>query len=295
LEEILKLDSRTMTVTLECAGNSRGFLVPKENGVLWELGAVSNAKWKGVSLADVLDRAGVSKNAVDVVLVGADSGPVADPKSPGPINFARSIPIEKVKKHEALLAYEMNGDPLSAAHGFPLRAIVAGWYGMASIKWLSRIVVTDKAFDGFFQSLEYSYFVRKNGLPSVVPITEMQVKASIARPTLYEVIPSGTKYRMHGAAWAGESSIAKVEVSTDGGKTWKEAKLLGEPVPFAWRLWEYAWDVPTTKGRVTCMARATDSKSRIQPMERDPDRRNYMISHVLPIEVNIHPTPSQNR
>jgi DMSO/TMAO reductase YedYZ molybdopterin-dependent catalytic subunit len=294
LEEVLKSESRTMTVTLECAGNSRGFLVPKENGVLWELGAVSNAKWKGVSLADLLDRAGVSKNAVDVVLVGADAGPVADPKSPGPISFARSVPIEKVKKNEVLLAYEMNGNLLPVAHGFPLRAIVAGWYGMASIKWLSRIVVLDKPFDGFFQSIEYSYFERKNGLPSLVPITAMQVKAEIARPTLYEVIPAGTKYRMHGAAWAGESSIAKVEVSTDGGKTWNGAKLLGEPVPFAWRLWEHSWDVPMTKGRTTCMVRATDSQGRIQPMERDPDRRNYMISHVLPIEVNIHSASSQD-
>jgi DMSO/TMAO reductase YedYZ molybdopterin-dependent catalytic subunit len=295
LDSISKLESRTMTVTLECAGNSRGFLVPKENGVLWELGAVSNAKWKGVSLADILDRAGSSKNAVDVVLVGADAGPVADPKSPGPINFARSVPIEKVKKNEVLLAYEMNGDPLSVAHGFPLRAIVAGWYGMASIKWLSRIVVLDKPFDGFFQSIEYSYFERKNGLPSLVPITQMQVKAAIARPTLYEVIPAGTKYRMHGAAWAGEASIAKVEVSTDGGKTWNGANILGEPIPFSWQLWEYTWDVPMTKGRTICMARATDSKGRIQPMERDLDRRNYMISHVLPIEVTIHAASSKNR
>jgi DMSO/TMAO reductase YedYZ molybdopterin-dependent catalytic subunit len=187
----------------------------------------------------------------------------------------------------------MNGAPLPAAHGYPLRAIVAGWYGMASIKWLSRIVVLEKPFDGFFQSIEYSYFQKKHGLPTLVPITEMMVKASIARPTLQEVIPAGKKYRMHGAAWAGESSIVKVEISTDGGKTWAGAILLGESVPFAWRLWEFTWDVPAKPGRYTCMARATDKQGRTQSLERDTDRRNYMISHVQPIEVNVEPVPSR--
>src|SRR5262249_36976692 len=109
LDDLLKLESKTRAVTLECAGNSRGFLVPKENGVLWELGAVSTAKWRGVPLAAVLEKAGVKQGAVDVVLVGADSGAVADPKSPGAINFARSLPLEKARKDSVLLAYEMNG------------------------------------------------------------------------------------------------------------------------------------------------------------------------------------------
>jgi DMSO/TMAO reductase YedYZ molybdopterin-dependent catalytic subunit len=287
LDDLHKLESKTVTATLECAGNSRGFLIPKENGVLWESGAVSTAKWKGVSLAQLLERAGVKDNAVDVVLVGADSGAVADPKSPGAINFARSLPLNKARKESVLVAYEMNDAPLPTAHGYPLRAVVGGWYGMASIKWLTGVIVTTTRFDGFHQSIEYSYFERQNGQPSLVPITEMQVKSAIARPALMEVVPAGKKYRMHGAAWAGESTVTKIEVSADGGRTWKEAKLLSDPVDFCWRLWEHHWDVPLKAGRYTVMARATDARGRKQPMERDLDRRSYMISHVLPIEVEV--------
>jgi DMSO/TMAO reductase YedYZ molybdopterin-dependent catalytic subunit len=178
----------------------------------------------------------------------------------------------------------MNGADLAAAHGFPLRAVVGGWYGMASIKWLRRIVVTDRPFNGFFQSMDYSYYERREGLPVVSPITEMQVKAQIARPTAQEVVPLKKAYRIHGAAWAGESNVTRVEVSTDGGKTWGQAKLLGKEVPFSWRLWEFSW-TPAKAGRATLMARATDARGRTQPLQRDADRRNYMISHVLPTEV----------
>src|SRR5260370_15179880 len=158
---------------------------------------------------------------------------------------------------------------------------------MASIKWLTEIIVTKKRFEGFHQSIEYSYFERENGQPSVVPITEMQVKSAIARPALMEVVPAGKKYRMHGAAWSGESTVTKVEVSADGARTWKEAKLVGDPVNFCWRLWEYQWDVPMKTGRYTVMARATDARRRKQPIAHEPDRRSYMVSHVLPIEVEV--------
>ena len=286
-EELRKLRAVTMMATLECAGNNRAFLVPKARGVAWQLGAVGNAEWTGVPLSALLERAGVRDGAVEVILEGADTGSVAAPGGPaGNIAFARSLPLAKARRPEVILAYRMNGVDLPIAHGFPLRAVVAGWYGMASIKWLKRIVVTDRPFAGYFQTIDYSYFERRDGLPVVTPITEMQVKAQIARPREGEVVPVKTAYRVHGAAWTGEGDIARVEISSDGGKTWATARLRGKPVPFCWRLWEWNW-TPNRAGRVTLLARASDTRGRVQPLTRDPDRRNYLISHSLPVTVDV--------
>jgi DMSO/TMAO reductase YedYZ molybdopterin-dependent catalytic subunit len=288
LDELTNLASRTLTATLECAGNGRVFLTPKVRGVAWELGAVGNAEWTGVPLAAVLEKAGVRSQAVEVILEGADEGEVNDdPKSPGRIHFARSLPLAKARKPEVLLAYRMNGAALTPSHGYPLRAVVAGWYGMASIKWLTRLVVTDRPFQGFFQSYDYTYFERRHGLPSMVPITAMEVKAQLARPARGDTVLARSAVRVTGAAWAGESEVAKVEVSSDAGRTWVEAKLLDKPVPFAWRLWEFTWKTPERAGRHTLMVRATDQSGRVQPSQRDRDRRTYLINHLLPVEVEV--------
>ena len=290
-DDLLKMPSRTHFALLECSGNSRVFLVPRAEGVPWELGAVSNAEWTGVPLAAVLDRAGLKSDAVEVVGEGADSGVLPgnreEPKSPGKIPFARSLPLVKARKPEVLLAYKMNGADLSAAHGFPVRLLVPGWYGMASVKWLKRIIVTDRPFPGFFQTMVYSYYERRGGLPVLVPTTELQVKAEIARPARQEIVRTGSAYRVHGAAWTGESDVRKVEVSTDSGKNWAEARLLDRSVRYAWRLWEYSWQVPKKAGPYTLMARATDARGRVQPTKRDPDRRNAIVNHPLPIEVEV--------
>jgi DMSO/TMAO reductase YedYZ molybdopterin-dependent catalytic subunit len=287
-EEFKKLPSKTLAATIECAGNSRGFLVPKASGVLWEFGGIGNAEWTGVSLSDVLERAGIKEGAVEVVLEGADTGSInSDPKSPGEVHFERSLPLDKAKRPEVILAYKMNGKELTPEHGFPVRAVVAGWYGMASVKWLRRLTVTTTPFLGFWQTSQYSYWKRVDGRPSLVPVTEMQVKSSIARPSLHEQVPSGTAYRVHGAAWAGEADIAKVEVSVDGGSTWSPARLLGDSVPYCWRLWEYDWKTPQKPGTYRLMSRATDSRGRTQATKHDHDRRAYMISHVIPVDVSV--------
>jgi DMSO/TMAO reductase YedYZ molybdopterin-dependent catalytic subunit len=287
-DELRKLPARTLTATLECTGNGRVFLVPRAKGVAWEFGAVSTATWTGVPLAALLDRAGIRDEAVEVILEGADTGEIGEePKSPGKIHFARSLPLAKARQDNVLLAYGMNGQDLPPAHGFPLRAVVAGWYGMASIKWLTRLVVIDRPFQGYFQTFDYTTFERRAGLPVLVPITELEVKAQIARPAPDEVVPADTTYRVHGAAWSGESDVSKVEVSTDGGKAWAEARLLDKAVRNAWRLWELEWHTPKQAGRHTLLARATDRRGRVQPLRRDPDRRNYLISHVLPVEVEV--------
>ncbi|WP_205679145.1 sulfite oxidase [Aquisphaera insulae] len=286
LDELKALPPQTRTAMLECAGNGRVFLVPKAKGLLWETGAVGNAEWTGVPLKALLERAGVKEGAVDVILEGSDKGKVEEePKSPGEIPFARSVPLAKALG-DVLLAYRMNGHALSPEHGFPVRAIVPGWYGMASVKWLSRVIVADRPFAGYFQTLDYSIFERIHGEPTLVPLTENAVKAQVARPARDEVIPKGEKYRVFGAAWAGEARVARVEVSVDGGRSWAEARLLGEPAHHTWRLWEWNWS-PERSGRHSIMARATDERGRAQPPKRDTDLRTVMIHHVVPVDVMV--------
>lgn len=288
-DELRRMPSTSITSLLECSGNGRIFLDPPQLGIRWELGGVGNAKWTGIPLATLLERAGVKPGAVDVILEGADSGKFAPPqtKSPGEIPYARSLPLEKARQPEVLLAYQMNGEDLPPRHGFPARVVVSGWYGMASVKWLSRIIVTNRPFQGYFQTMSYVIWERRHDLATLTPVTEMQVKAEIARPAPFEVVPKGQPYRMHGAAWTGDSEVEKVEVSTDGGKTWAEAKLTGDASRFTWRLWEYTWQVPSQPGRRFVMARATDKRGQTQPSERDPDRRDAMINHLLPIEIEV--------
>ncbi len=286
-DELLAMEAQTITATLECAGNNRIFLEPKVKGVQWELGGVGNASWKGVPLSAVLERCKPKPAAIEAILDGADEGKVDKTPTPaGKITYCRSVPLAKAMS-DVLLAYEMNGEPLSASHGFPLRAIVPGWYAMASVKWLRSIIVTDKPFNGFYQSLDYSYWDRSGPLPSLAPLTEQAVKAEIARPTTGETVSANSSYRVHGAAWAGEALVQKVELSFDGGSTWNEAALLGDSVPNSWRLWEFAWSTPSIPGRLTVLARATDSRGRTQTNERSSDRGTYMINHLLPIEVEI--------
>ena len=286
-DELLSLESRTIPATLECAGNSRNFLEPKVKGVAWGLGAVGNAQWTGVPLSILLHRAGVKAGASEVILEGMDEGPLEEPKRPsGNVRFARSIPIAKARE-DVLLAYKINGEELPQQNGFPLRAIVPGWYAVASIKWLERIIVTDKPFTGYYQTLDYSYWERREELAELVPIREMQIKAEIAKPIEGEPVPANSNVRVHGAAWTGDGEITKVELSTDGGATWNNAKLIDKAAPYAWRLWEFEWHAPAKAGKQTLIARATDSRGRTQPTERDPDRGTYMINHLLPIDVEV--------
>jgi DMSO/TMAO reductase YedYZ molybdopterin-dependent catalytic subunit len=286
-EQLLKFESVTIPVTLECAGNNRSFLEPKVKGVQWGLGAVGTAEWTGVPLSSLLNRARVKANACEVVLEGADGGMLEDPKGPpGKLHFARSIPLEKART-DVLLAYKMNGNDLPPQNGFPVRAIVPGWYAVASIKWLQRIIVTDQPFSGYYQTIDYAYWKRRAEEPELAPVTELQIKAEIAKPAEGETVPANSSVRVYGAAWTSDGEITKVEVSTNGGATWTDANLLGESKSNAWRLWEFNWQTPAAPEKQTLIARATDSLGRTQPVLRDPDRGTYMISHLLPIDVEV--------
>lgn len=287
-DQIKSLPAKTLTSTLECAGNNRIFLSPPARGVQWELGGTSTAVWKGVSLADVLGLAELQPEAKEVILEGADSGEVKEePKPNGPIHYARSLPIAKALDQDVLLVYEMNGEQLTPEHGFPLRAIVPGWYAMASVKWLRRIIASVQSFEGYFQTTDYAYWQWRDGHPVRVPITTMLVKAEIAYPRPNQTVERNQAMTLTGAAWAGERLIAKVEVSDDSGASWAQARLVGEPVRYAWQLWEHEWQSPPHPGKVTLMARATDDAGQTQPSAHDPDRDNYMINFCLPIAVEV--------
>jgi DMSO/TMAO reductase YedYZ molybdopterin-dependent catalytic subunit len=288
LEVLKKMPTVAKSAVLECAGNGRVFLAPQARGLQWGNGGVGNAKWTGVPLGAVLELAGVKAGAGDVVLIGADSGAItSDPPSPGPIHFDRGIPLAKAKKDETLLVWDMNGEPLPASHGAPLRAIVGGWYGVASVKWLTRIVVLDRPHAGFWQTMDYAIWERNDGgLLKLVPVTTTQPKAIILSPAPEEVVKVGTDYTVRGLAWAGENAVEKVELSADGGKTWHAAEV-GAKSAFSWSVWQLKWSMPKTVGTVKLLARCTDEKGNTQPEKRDIDRRTYMINHLVPTEIIV--------
>jgi DMSO/TMAO reductase YedYZ molybdopterin-dependent catalytic subunit len=283
-EELRAMPSETRTVTLECAGNGRVFLVPKADGVQWQLGAIGTAEWTGVPLPALLDRAGMTDGVCEIVFDSLDQGvPKEEPLPPGEISFARSIPIALAR--DTLIAYRMNGEDLRPEHGFPARAIVPGQYGMASVKWLSEIRAVATPFRGYFQTTDYAYWGQdEHGSPARIPLRELAVKSQIARPFMDEVIAAGSDYRVFGAAW-GHGQVETVEFSADDGHTWHAAQFLDPQQPHVWRRWQFDWKVPRAAGPYTLKSRATDSDGKCQPDQHDQKYGTYRIHHVLPIKV----------
>ncbi len=287
-EELRSMRSETRVATLECAGNSRVFLVPQVQGAQWELGAVSNAEWTGVPLRALLERAGLEEDACEIVLEGADRGmPKEEPVPPEPISYAWSLPRAKAIQPEVLIAYQMNGRDLSPDHGFPVRAIVPGHYGMASVKWLTGIWAVREPFHGYWQTSDYAYWASMDGKPVRRPLGEMQLKSEIARPRVYETLVPNRIYTVSGAAWAGETDVTEIAVSTDGGRTWTEAEFLDPVRRHAWRRWKFNWLTPKQPGQYTLLARAKDAGGLIQPDRHDQNYGTYVINHSLPIEVFV--------
>src|ERR1700704_3174406 len=179
--DIRAMPSRTCIATLECAGNSRVFLVPPVSGAQWQLGAVGNAEWTGVSLSMLLERAGLADEVCELVLEGADRGvPTEEPKPPAPISYARSIPRARAMEPDVLIAYQMNGQDLTPDHGYPLRAVVPGHYGMASVKWLTQIRAEREPFRGYWQTSDYAYWDHLDGMPIRRALAEIELKSEIA-------------------------------------------------------------------------------------------------------------------
>jgi DMSO/TMAO reductase YedYZ molybdopterin-dependent catalytic subunit len=282
--DLARMEPHTVTNTLECAGNGRAFHHPHVPGVQWQRGAVGTARFSGPRLRDVLRRAGVKPTGKHVMFRGLDDVPGKVPP------FIRSIPIEKASDEDTLIAMRMNGAALTKHHGFPARALVPGWIGAASCKWLSEITVLDKEFDGNFMKPGYRWpnHPLKPGDPLNVDdshvVTALSVKSVIASPTDDWTTKSRTVH-ISGAAWAGESDIVKVEVSTDAGATWQAAQLGRDRSKYAWRLWSHSWKAPKA-GDYTILSRATDRQGRTQPATAEWNPSGYLYNAYD--QVNIH-------
>jgi DMSO/TMAO reductase YedYZ molybdopterin-dependent catalytic subunit len=286
--EIRAMPSRTCIATLECAGNSRVFLSPPVPGAQWELGAVGNAEWTGVPLCALLESAGLADEVCDIVLEGADRGvPSELPKPPGPIAYARSIPRTRAMQADVLVAYRMNGRDLTPDHGYPLRAIVPGHYGMASVKWLTNIAATAQSFQGYWQTSDYAYWEDFAGTPVRRPLAEMKLKSQIARPRVYERLEPNRPYTIFGAAWAGSTDATEIRISLDGGASWVQGDFLDPINRHAWRRWKYDWITPAEPGRYTLLARARGADQRTQPDRHNANFGSYVIDQPLPIEVFV--------
>ena len=285
LRDLAKVEKHTVINTLECAGNGRGFQQPHVPGIQWQKGAVGTARFTGPRLRDLLQRAGVKPTGKHVMFRGLDEVPGKVPP------FIRSIPIEKATDGDTLIATHMNDAPLSKHHGFPARSLVPGWIGAASCKWLSEIKVLDREFDGNFMKPGYR-FPNQPGKPGdpVNPdethvITTLSVKSVIATPVDGSTLKSRSIH-IQGVAWAGEADIARVEISTDSGATWKPAQLGREQSKYAWRLWTYPWKAPKA-GDYTLMARATDSQSRTQPETAVWNPNGYLYNAIDQVKIHV--------
>ena len=284
LADLQALPRQRRVATLECAGNRRTEFEPRPPGVPWQDGAVSSAEWEGVALADVLSLARPRAAAQELLLEGADQGMVAGGEPP--IRFARSLSRERALHPDTLLADRMNGDPLPADHGAPLRAVVPGRYGMDSVKWLVRLRLLDRAFDGHFQVNDYRLFPPAGSTAPPRPIGPVRVNSLITWPAGGAELRAGREIRLVGYAWSGSGAIRGVEVSVDGGATWKAAALVGPEAPHAWRLWELGWK-PEAPGAHRLAVRAVDSTGATQPEQADWNAKGYANNGVRRLEVQV--------
>jgi DMSO/TMAO reductase YedYZ molybdopterin-dependent catalytic subunit len=279
LNDLLSMPAKTMAVTLECAGNGRSLMSPPVEGEQWDLGAVSTAEWTGVPLADVLTQAGVFPAAREIVMRGADSA--ADP-SRDPNRFERSLALSDMRASPVLLAYAMNGEPLPKEHGYPVRAIVPGWYAVNSVKWLTHIELIGGKFEGHFQASRYVYESKRGGDVLTEPVRHQRVRALITQPEEGDTV-SGGRIEVRGLAWSGVAPIAQVEVSLNG-EDWQPARMLGQPNPYCWQPWELI--IQTTRPRdISIRARAVDEAGRTQPDQGEWNRLGYGNNSIQEIKV----------
>lgn len=279
-DDIKKFPKYTTTVTLECAGNNRSDLDPPVPGNQFQSGAVSTAVWAGVALRDILNKAEIEPNALEVLFQGADSG---KPVPGGPeMPYLRSLPMDVAMHPDTLVAYEMNGVELPIEHGYPLRLVVPGWYGMASVKWLTGIKVIDYDYEGFFQTDRY---VIENDEGVWEQLTQISIKSLISSPAPSDVLANESVY-VSGMAWSGSAEIREVEFSADSGETWQKATLAGPSERYAWQQWHITWTPPAT-GHYTLACRATDQAGNVQPMRTKWNTGGYVINGVRPVCVTV--------
>ena len=285
--DIRALPQRTLRVTMECAGNGRIHVRPRWQSMPWGHEAVSTAEWTGTPLRNVLAAAGIKGSfgpeVVEIAFVGADRGFDKGVEH----DFGRSLKSAMALSDDVLVVHAMNGQPLLPQHGFPLRLIVPGWFGMASVKWLDRIEVLTRPYDGFQQVGTYHYRDKSGGPP--VPVTTMRVKSLLKPPgmpdwyTRNRLVDRG-RVMLEGRAWAaGGRSVSRIEVAVDG--RWSEARLEAKPSPYAWQHWTFAWDA--VPGERVLMCRATDDAGNVQPLEAPYDSGGFGNNSVHRVAVTV--------
>ena len=285
LDEIKARPAKTLTVTMECAGNGRARLSPRPLSQPWLAEAVGTAAWTGTPLAGVLDDASAQDGATDVVFTGIDRGVQGGIEQ----QYERSLSLEDARRGEVLLVYAINGQPLPPQHGFPLRLVVPGWYGMTQVKWLRSITLIEGQFDGYQQARAYHY--RRSDGDAGEPVTRMLPRALMVPPGMPDFM-SRTRFLepsmplVEGRAWSGRGSIVRVEFSDDGGGTWSEAKLEPAPSPYAWRRWTYRWNA-SRPGEYELSARATDAAGNVQPVDQNWNLEGVQNNAVQRVHVVV--------
>ena len=285
LDELRKLPAHTITVTLECAGNGRGFFQPAVAGIQWEKGAVSTARFTGARFADVLKKAGVKTTGLNVEMHAADRPPGTMPA------FVRQVPMAKAMHPDTIVAYAMNGEPIPLVHGAPLRAVVPGWEGAYSVKWLNSLNVIAKDSDSFWVATGYRYPTRRVAPGAAVdakdmaPLVGLVVKSLITTPADGSTHTVG-KIPVTGFAWAGEDDIKAVDVSIDNGATWQPARLTGEQAKYAWRGFEFVLNAPRPESYLI-LSRATDSRGRMQPAVSQWNPSGYLWNQYDSVRIEV--------
>jgi sulfane dehydrogenase subunit SoxC len=272
-------------VTMECAGNGRARLVPRPASQPWVLEAVGNAEWGGTPLRPILEEAGLRDDAIEVLFGGLDRGVEGGVEQ----NYERSLRVADALRDEAMLVYELNGRPLPPQHGFPLRLIVPGWYGMTSVKWLGRITVLDRPFDGYQQRM--SYRVRYEESEEGEPVTRMLPRALMVPPGIPEFLTRDrlvplTPCLLEGRAWSGWGAVAGVQVSTDGGSSWEDATLAEPESRWGWVAWTYRWE-PKSPGEYELTCRARDTAGNEQPADPAWNVGGYANNAVQRVRVTV--------
>ena len=283
LKEIKSLPQKTIPVTLECAGNGRSTMVPRSFSMPWKYGAVGTSEWTGTPLNALIKMAQPKDCVIDITFTGADRGYDSGHEH----NFARSLNLKQIDELDVLLVYQMNGIPLLPQHGAPLRIIVPGWYGMASVKWLTEIKALNRSFDGYQQTGTYCY--RKTRDEPGKPITEIKVKSLMKPPgipdwTSRKRLVSSGKINLIGRAWSGGGrKIKKVEVSFNG--KWLEAKLKKPNGKYSWVKWSLDWIA--VEGHYTLGCRATDESGETQPETPAFDIGGFANNAVQKMEIFV--------
>lgn len=282
LDDIRSRPRLTQRVTMECAGNGRMSLSPRPLSQPWGVEAVGNGEWTGTPLRPLLEELGVLDRAEEVVFTGSDCGIENNIEQ----HYERSLDLADALRDEVMLAYELNGQPLPPQHGFPLRLVVPGWYGMGNVKWLSRITVTDQPFEGYQNA--YAYRLRMEPDEKGVPVSRIRPRALMIPPGIPDFFSRERtvgvgETTLSGRAWSGFGHIDRVEVTTDGGMTWSDATVEPATNRFGWVGWSCRWDVSAGRHLLGC--RATDSAGNRQPVEADWNLGGYANNGVQWIAV----------